>query len=558
MARKSSDLDRRTQKLVPTRPGKRRIVGLLLIVVGVLVAMLKFTPFQQTVIGNGRVGVFSVMDRPQTIDAQIGGRLVLWRVQEGQSVQKGELLAEIEDTESRFLSEQREKLITDQLTAQKRRKAEAEQRVIEINAQLAALERSRGAQIPVASEREKQSRNRLGVAAQSVVIAQKAKEATEQVAQKQAEQRITQATQRVAQATDRKRQAEQTIEADQVSLRVNKIQRDRLSDLLKDGLRSQREFELADQALVAAEVKLAQSKLAVEIARKEILNAEADLKFARATGIQADIDVQRANAQILSARETLSSAQRDVSVFGFEQSRVDADTAGSLSRERANLQLVKESIAAITDSIAKAEMERDIMSARSQQQKIYAPFSGRISRIGKTVGSGQTVKKDEVLLEIVPETRDQAVELVLSGFDAPLVTTGRKVRLQFNGFPAAQVQGFPKAAVGTFAGVIQSMDPSDDGTGKIRVWVRPDDAEILAGQESAWPSATRLRPGTDAVGWVLLDTVPLWYELWRQFNAFPARFTDVSKSSDATDADKSASKKASKPFKDGDIKLPKR
>ena len=297
-------------------------------------------------------------------------------------------------------------------------------------------------------------------------------------------------------------------------------------------------------------MKLKQSKLAVEIAQKEIMNTEADLKFAKATGIQADIDVQRASAQVVSVREALASAQRDVTVFGFEQTRVDADTSATLSRERANLQQVKESLAAISDSIAKAELERDNMQARVAQQKIYAPSSGRVSRIGKTIGPGQTVKKDDVLLEIVPETQDQAVELVLSGFDAPLVTVGRKVRLQFNGFPAVQVQGFSRAAVGTFAGIVTNMDPVDEGTGRIRVWVQPDTPLIASGKESAWPASLRLRPGTDTIGWVQLDTVPLWYELWRQFNAFPANYTDASKSADAS--------KPAKPFKDGDIKLPKR
>ena len=128
MAHSSSqnELAQRTQRLVPTRSGKRRIVVTLLSIVAILSTILKLTPFQQTVIGNGKVGVFSVMDRPQTIDAQIGGRLVLWSVQEGQTVKKGQLLAEIEDTESRFLSQRRDKLIEAQLAAQRQRKAEGE------------------------------------------------------------------------------------------------------------------------------------------------------------------------------------------------------------------------------------------------------------------------------------------------------------------------------------------------------------------------------------------------------------------------------------------------
>ena len=100
-----------------------------------------------------------------------------------------------------------------------------------------------------------------------------------------------------------------------------------------------------------------------------------------------------------------------------------------------------------------------------------------------------------------------------------------------------------------------NMDPVDDGTGRIRVWIQPDREAIASGKDTPWPTATRLRPGTDTIGWVQLDTVPLWYELWRQFNAFPANYTDAAKPTESKDGKE---KKAAKPFKDGDIKMPKR
>jgi hypothetical protein len=39
----------------------------------------------------------------------------------------------------------------------------------------------------------------------------------------------------------------------------------------------------------------------------------------------------------------------------------------------------------------------------------------------------------------------------------------------------------------------------------------------------SWPSGDRwLRQGVLANGWILLEEVPLWFELWRQMNGFPA------------------------------------
>jgi hypothetical protein len=76
-------------------------------------------------------------------------------------------------------------------------------------------------------------------------------------------------------------------------------------------------------------------------------------------------------------------------------------------------------------------------------------------------------------------------------------------------------------AVGTFAGRITVIDAVDDGTSRYRIWVEPDKKAIQNGQEQSWPTSRYLRPGSKSIGWVMLDTVPLWFELWRQFNAFP-------------------------------------
>jgi len=39
--------------------------------------------------------------------------------------------------------------------------------------------------------------------------------------------------------------------------------------------------------------------------------------------------------------------------------------------------------------------------------------------------------------------------------------------------------------------------------------------------DKPWPSRAYLRQGTEVTGWILLNEVPLGYELWRIFNGFP-------------------------------------
>ena len=45
--------------------------------------------------------------------------------------------------------------------------------------------------------------------------------------------------------------------------------------------------------------------------------------------------------------------------------------------------------------------------------------------------------------------------------------------------------------------------------------------------EIQWPGNRWLRQGVRANGWVLLQRVPLWYEVWRQLNGFPPVVADA-------------------------------
>jgi hypothetical protein len=127
--------------------------------------------------------------------------------------------------------------------------------------------------------------------------------------------------------------------------------------------------------------------------------------------------------------------------------------------------------------------------------------------------------------------------------DVALLSEGRHVRLQLAGWPALQFSGWPSVAVGTFAGRVSVIDAVDDGTARYRVIVRPDRELIASGKEQPWPPADTLRPGAEATGWILLDTVSLGFELWRQFNAFPptVKTGPGGKATEKSDSDKKKS-----------------
>lgn len=89
---------------------------------------------------------------------------------------------------------------------------------------------------------------------------------------------------------------------------------------------------------------------------------------------------------------------------------------------------------------------------------------------------------------------------------------GAQVRFLFDGWPTVVFSGWPQLTYGTFGGRVQAVDNHISENGKYRVLV----AET---SEEKWPDELRL--GSGAQGIALLNTVPVWYEIWRQLNGFP-------------------------------------
>jgi multidrug resistance efflux pump len=156
----------------------------------------------------------------------------------------------------------------------------------------------------------------------------------------------------------------------------------------------------------------------------------------------------------------------------------------------------------------------EVKLSRQQNQLVTAPRDGTILNIYH--GSGSIfVKEGDVLAAFVPDSVKPAVEIFIDGNDLPLVYAGRHVRLQFEGWPAVQFAGWPSVAIGTFGGIVQNVDQSATKHGKFRVIIVPDEIE-------GWPDQKFLRQGARVYGWILLNNVRLGYEVWRQFNGFPA------------------------------------
>ncbi len=218
----------------------------------------------------------------------------------------------------------------------------------------------------------------------------------------------------------------------------------------------------------------------------------------------------RAAADDARADAAIVAANAEVDALIAERARLDKDTSAGISDARAAEQVAASDVASISAEVIRLETR----IARQETQAVRMPRGAFVFRV--LAQEGQLVKQGDPLLELVPRATSPAVELWIDGNDAPLVSPGRRVRLQFEGWPALQFTGWPRAAVGSFGGVIAVVDAHDDSTGRFRVLVQPDPDDA-----DRWPDPALLRQGVRVHGFILLEQVPLGFELWRRANAFP-------------------------------------
>ena len=284
----------------------------------------------------------------------------------------------------------------------------------------------------------------------------------------------------------------------------------------------------AEQQLLA-EYNAALPQLKAEYERTQRLQSAGNISLQKLQEIErkyieAQAKVKRAEAYVAAARADLEGKKSE-RIAKIEKAQVDIDYAeAALRKARADVSKSESDVAKANQEVNKAEsdlLSMQVTLSRQLTQEIRAPFEGFLVRINPNLGTS-VLKEGDPICTIVPYTTDRSVQIWLDGNDAPLVEPGRHVRLQFEGWPALQFSGWPSVAVGTFGGEVVSVDATDNGNGRFRVLVRPDPAD------EPWPDDRFLRQGVRANGWVLLNRVPLWFEVWRRLNGFPP-VIDMSK-----------------------------
>lgn len=406
--------------LTETTGFARRLARSLTGILTLFLLSLTLTPWQQNITGIGRVVAYAPLERQQTLQAPVEGRVVHWWVREGSIVKAGDRIADISDNDPELVRRLETELMTQQ------------GRIQTIQTRIAATE------------------NQAAMAEQSRAMSLQA------------------ADSRVRMASERERAARHAVAAAEAALRTAQLNFDRLQTLQDKGLASTRSYELAT---------LEQTQRRTERDR---------------------------------ALATLAAAANEVEAIRSDRRKTDADTESSVQKARADLAKSREELAYATAEKLKVETRL----ARQMTQTVKAPRDGTILRLAVS-SQAEVVKMGDPLAVLIPATEERAVELWVDGNDVPLITPGRKVRLQFEGYPAIQFSGWPEVAVGTFGGIVTLIDSTDNGQGNFRIVVLPDPGDL------PWPGERFIRQGVRANGWVLLNRVRLGYELWRIFNGFP-------------------------------------
>ena len=228
--------------------------------------------------------------------------------------------------------------------------------------------------------------------------------------------------------------------------------------------------------------------------------------------------LQETRNKIAASENKLNSSRAELRITRVELSAIQAEYSEKIAKARSEIATAMSQQFDAESDVSKLRIQTSNYSKRASFHYITAPQDCYVTKT-VTPGIGETIKEGEGVVSIMPASYELAVELYVKPMDFPLVNSdtagGRKpeVRFIFDGWPAFIFSGWPGQSFGTYTGEIVAIDNEISTNGQYRILV----AEKPGG--ATWPEA--LRVGSGAQGIILLNNVPLWYELWRQLNGFP-------------------------------------
>jgi len=366
--------------------------------------------------GNVKVVVIEngTIDSVQSVEvkSRVTGRLAKLLVDEGDRVEKGQLIAIIDPQETEFRVRQDAAQLRGALSAASRTALEIEQRRESSRANLAqAISRVKSLELEVKSQpiltkaAIDEAQTTLDVAMEEKTRLVRSVHPTEK-----------------SQAESQVREAEANVQNAQTEL-------NRQEELLKNGYVAIRSVETA--------------RLNVELAKSRLENAQVNLSR---TPARHAVELRKADEQIASARATLSRAkanavQNPMKEQDLISARAEVEKARTALRDAEVLMKTREQNLASVDQL---QSILDDSKRNLGETEIRAPIAGIVVKKGIQVGelatglssfgSGSTIVKIE-------DRGSMRVKLNMNEIDVAKLTLGMKATVDVDALPADQYTG---------------------------------------------------------------------------------------------------------------------
>jgi multidrug resistance efflux pump len=229
-----------------------------------------------------------------------------------------------------------------------------------------------------------------------------------------------------------------------------------------------------------------------------------------------DLETRRLKLQETKAKAIEQENKYGLSVNKYINTLIEQDQVISEFAEKISDVKSKRSSAGseLYDGLGEMSKMKNQLANYELRQEFYyvmAPRDGYITQAIQA-GIGENIKENTPIITIVPQKWKKAVEVYVDPIDLPLIKRGNQMMFLFDGWPSIVFSGWPQLSYGTFPGKVQAIDYNISNNGKYRILVEESDIK-------PWPDEVRI--GSGARGVALLNSVPVWYELWRQLNGFP-------------------------------------
>ena len=238
-----------------------------LVAFGIILIIILFLPWTQTVAGQGYVTTLTPDQRPQTIQSPIPGRIEQWYISEGDFVKKGDTILHISEIKNEYFDPKLVDRTGDQIRVKESSQQSYEQKIQFLGNQIGSLQQEKRLKIDQAQNKLQQSR--LKFKSDSI-----------------------------------------DLQAAKTNLEIAEIQFNRNKTLNEEGLKSMTDLENYRLKLQEAQAKKIAQENKLLAARNEIINAEIELNRLDA---EYGEKISKAQSDRSTAETSFYQTQADIS-----------------------------------------------------------------------------------------------------------------------------------------------------------------------------------------------------------------------------------------------------